>query len=231
MISERKFAIAYTSFWRGVTPSADNFMRHINLAAMRYVSPHEGGAKASINGIINETAVRLAGRAWVDGRRIIKDRKVAESIWIEVVEWLGDHPFAPAKMPDVAWGDIVSVAGNVLDYLRVENFSAVEFEPGFRGCGVVSECRGDVLADDVLIEIKAGGRSFRLTDLRQLFIYFALARQAGDLRIKRFCLLNPRWGVAWAGSVEEAAIGCGASSAADLSEDIIRGAVLLGVSG
>lgn len=230
MISERKFSIAYTSFWRGVTPSADNFVRHINLAAARYVPPHSGGAKAAINGVINETAVRLAKKSWLLGRGVIREKGVAEDIWAEVIEWLGDHPFAPAKMSDVAWRDVVIVADNVLDYLRVVGFSVVEFEPAFRGCGVVSKCSGDVLADDVLIEIKAGGRSFRSTDLRQLFVYFALARQAGDFRVKRLCLLNPRWGVAWVGSTDEAAIGCGASSAADLSEDIIRGAVLLGVS-
>lgn len=231
MISERKFAISYTSFWRSVTPSADNFVRHLNLAARRYVPPHYGGARASLHGIVNETAVRLAKESWRRrGGRTTFDRIAGDRLWGEVAEWLGDYYFGPSKMSDSAWHDVMSLADSIIIFLENNSFASAEFDPKFRGCGLISECSGDVLADDVLIEIKAGGRSFRAIDLRQLFVYFALARQAGDMRIRRLCLLNPRWGVAWVGSAEEAAIGCGASSAADLSEDVIRGSVLLGAS-
>src|SRR5579864_8207330 len=46
--------------------------------------------------------------------------------------------------------------------------------PVFRGCGFVDECTGDLIIGNQLVEVKAGDRSFRATDIRQLLVYCAL---------------------------------------------------------
>jgi hypothetical protein len=231
MISERKFAITYTSLWREITPSADNFVRHINLASERFVAPYKSTSQPFLNGAINETAFRLCRNMWGRAEQNFKTAsKDAQSTWSEVCRWLGEEPVGRYKLTNRVWQDVYTISRNIHSFILENTAIDVVFEPVFPGCGVISQCFGDVIVDEMLVEVKAGDRGFRATDLRQVFIYCALARAIGAPLITTICLMNPRWGVSWTSSVDDAATGCGASSSAELLDDIVRGAVLLGVS-
>src|SRR5690606_35885981 len=75
--------------------------------------------------------------------------------------------------------------------------------PKFSGCGLISECEGDLIEGTCLYEIKAGDRTFRVVDLRQLLTYSALAYAEGALSFSEIGIFNPRRGVAWRKSLEE----------------------------
>ena len=75
--------------------------------------------------------------------------------------------------------------------------------PRFRGCGLVSAREGDVLEGDCLYEVKAGDRAFRITDLRQLLFYAALAYSSGSLGFQKLGLFNPRTGAAWVRTLDQ----------------------------
>ncbi|NIJ77742.1 hypothetical protein FHT08_002825 [Xanthomonas campestris] len=156
--------------------------------------------------------------------------EMIERVWAQVIQWIGELYLGPNKLTSKISLDISAIAERINFYIIFRGCERVDFSPNFPGCGIISSCDGDILADDVLIEVKAGGRKFRATDLRQLFIYSALAWKSRDTNIKSICLLNPRWGVAWTATLEDAAIGCGANSGVELAEDIVRGAILLGTS-
>ncbi|MET3650801.1 hypothetical protein [Dyella japonica] len=230
MITERKFSVSYTSLWREITPSADNFIRHINLASERFVPPYTALSPAELNGPVNESAFRLSREIWLAGDVGPASEDGVCRIWSDVCSWLGEAPQGRFEFSEAVLTDIREVATSIGAFLRISGGSEVVFEPPFRGCGSISSCVGDLIVGSTLVEIKAGDRGFRAVDLRQLFTYAALARSAGAPLVSGVCLLNPRWGVVWHGSLDEAAVGCGAQSSIDLLDDIVRNAVLLGVS-
>lgn len=185
-----------------------------------------------INGAINETAFRVCREGWSrPGRQLSIDSTEGGRIWDDVCSWLGERPEGKYDFSHKVWLDVHLIASNIYQFLLDNVLFDAQFDPLFRGCGILSECRGDILADDLLIEVKAGDRGFRAVDLRQILVYSALAREAGDVRIKRICLMNPRWGVSWSATLDDAATSCGASSSAELLEEICRGATSLDVSG
>ena len=47
-------------------------------------------------------------------------------------------------------------------------------DPRFRGCGLLEEAEGDVLAGRTLLEIESVERTFRSGDFRQVIVYGAL---------------------------------------------------------
>ena len=104
------------------------------------------------------------------------------------------------------------------------------FEPRFSGCGIIDECFGDILYEKTLYEVKAGERSFRSIDLRQVLVYCALDYAAGNRAISGVCLLNPRHGVHWYAPVSEIASECGAGGAVELMDELQKAMVFLGVS-
>lgn len=231
MISERVFSVAYTSLWREVIPSAESYVRHINLNLERYAPPVEARSPPHMNGVVNEVSYRILLSKWRGRRRGFGVVKVAEvrRIWSEVCVWLKVSKDERFSYNRDAHHDVIAIAKNLMVFLDRPG-GDISMQPEFRGCGVVSDCFGDVLVGDVLVEVKAGGRGFRATDLRQIFTYCALARGAGDMAINSICLVNPRVGVGWSASLEDAALACGAISAVDLLDEIASGAVLLGVS-
>ena len=81
--------------------------------------------------------------------------------------------------------------------------SQLVLRPKFLGCGVMSSVEGDLIADGCLFEIKAGDRSFRLVDLRQLLVYSALAYGGNALTFDRIGLFNPRTGLLWTRELDE----------------------------
>lgn len=94
--------------------------------------------------------------------------------------------------------------------------------PGFRGCGIIDNCVGDVISGDTLFEIKAAGRFFRSVDLRQLLIYAALNREANAYRIANIGVVNPRLGIYYRGSLAEVSYEISGKAADELLADIVQ---------
>lgn len=89
--------------------------------------------------------------------------------------------------------EITSIAAN-LEVILAEISGDLVFNPGFRGCGYLSPCVGDVLVGDCLVEVKAGRRTFRIEDVRQLLTYALLNHASKNYVIRRVALVNPREG-------------------------------------
>lgn len=86
-----------------------------------------------------------------------------------------------------------AIAGRLLNFFSREK--NVKIWPDFKGSGIISNCRGDVLVDgDVLYEIKSGERNFRSVDYRQLVMYATLYFAYKRHTLKKVGLINPRMG-------------------------------------
>ena len=75
-----------------------------------------------------------------------------------------------------------------------KNKNPIIISPDFAGCGRLNSCRGDIIAEKTLYEVKSGGRAFRSIDLRQLILYLTLNKLSNKHEIENLALYNPREG-------------------------------------
>ncbi len=207
MISEHQFATHYSSAWHAITPLADGFWTVENLIVDRVVPPLKPRAAKGMRAVVNETAFRafcsLHGKPKPVNRNdvlIAIEQQLPQSIL-----YVGRFSSAPSLVARDIDGNFCKEAGNLV--LRLLHFfpgsQPTTLRPKFSGCGLISECEGDVIEGSCLYEVKAGDRAFRVLDLRQLLTYTALAYAKGTLFFKDIGLFNPRTGVAWRKSLEE----------------------------
>lgn len=222
MISERRFASAYTSVWRTLLPLSDRFLRRLNLESERFRPPFSSSVPASESALVNELAFRIF-------RANVKEELLSGDLSIEVLDRLFNE--TRQYLARIAPGS-VSRAGRLrkrsthdalmLSVILAQFFSERDllkrlvFNPSFPGCGIVGACEADVVSPGVLYEIKGGDREFRTVDLRQLLVYAALDSFTDSLRIRELALLNPRQGVFWQATISEVCIGVAAMTPADL---------------
>ena len=79
-----------------------------------------------------------------------------------------------------------------------------------------------IYSEGTLFEVKAGDRSFRATDVRQLLVYCALNHAAGAFRIRNVGLVNPRVGTRALVGLDECALQMAGASAPDLLAAIVH---------
>lgn len=97
----------------------------------------------------------------------------------------------------------------------------VKISPVFNGCGIVDECEGDVIANDVLYEIKAGDRPFRSVDVRQIIAYLSLNCASWQYNITGAGLFNPRRGIHFEAPVHEFCKNMSGLSSAELVSAVV----------
>lgn len=209
MISEHQFASHYSSVWRATTPLADGYWSVENLTLERVSPPLPALAPKSMRAVVNETAFRvfcdLHGRPKPLASTEVEVLAAIEGQLPEAIAYVARFATAPPVHPSDVEEDCRQEIGNLA--LRLLHFfpnhEPTVLRPRFSGCGLLSECEGDVIEGTCLYEIKAGDRPFRAVDLRQLLTYAALAYAKGNLAFTDIGLFNPRTGVAWRKTLEE----------------------------
>ena len=213
MISELTFSREYGSFWRAITPTSEAFVRQINLGlSERWYRPLAGETASTRRAFVNELGFCLfrelgggawRGRGWVrPADRDVVVRGAVGEAWRRVgslAERAGGHRLG---VEEGELREAMNLAGRLQAYFREAQDLMVE--PTFAGCGVVDACRGDLLADSILTEIKAGERPFRSVDIRQILTYLALNQSSPEPKpILEVCILNPRLGLAFKTTVHD----------------------------
>lgn len=207
MISEHQFSIHYSSAWRAVTPLADGFWAVENKRVDRIEVPLSPIAQKRMRAIINETAFRAFCDVYSNSRPVSKERltEAVHSNFQHVIDYVARFSNAShVLLSDVdadCREETVALTGRLLRFFPPH--SQTTLRPLFSGCGLLSQCEGDLIANNCLYEIKAGDRQFRLVDLRQLLTYAALAYADESLKFTHVGLINPRTGVSWRRSLDE----------------------------
>jgi hypothetical protein len=122
---------------------------------------------------------------------------------------------------------IVTETENLADRLTAFFFEReatveLQYSPRFRGCGIISDSFGDVLAGNTLYEIKTAERPYRSVDLRQTLVYAALNHSSRTYTIVNLALLNPRLGTFLRFNIESLVDQLAGKAAAELFGDIIH---------
>lgn len=232
MISERVFSRHYSSFWDELLPFADRFIRVINVSYERYefAPEFDGHADADIRAFINELAFELYALLQQHAQRnefidLLKiDTSELEKLVAQRIAALSSTTinatsfFSPAVKQEAS-----TVAGSIKRFFdEYYPKSAITLKPKFIGCGFVDTCFGDCLADSDLLEIKAGDRNFRSTDIKQVLVYAALNSVKQDRQITNVVLLNPRRGVFYRTSLHALCVESSAQGSSAILGQIIN---------
>lgn len=201
MISEHQFATQYSSAWHLVAPLSDGFWSFENKQVDRVEVPLESIAPKGMRAIVNEAAFRAFCASYPMPRSIDKERlgELLQEGFTNAIAYVSRFSNAPpvesSDIDDDCHAEAMALLVRLARYFPANQ--EITLRPKFVGCGLLSACEGDLIAGNCLYEIKAGDRAFRLSDLRQLLTYAALAYANGKLTFSDVGLFNPRTGVAW----------------------------------
>ena len=225
MISERKFAHSYTSFWNQVLPRVDSYLRLANCAYERYEDeiPFRISGHRDRRGIVNELGFRLFAESTTCGP-VADDRIkiLAESVR-QYVERLSNAADGVAKeeVNEQEIKESMVIADSLSHYYQNIPPSELVFSPDFPGCGIIDSVKADILHGTELFEVKAGDRSFRVTDIRQVLVYCCLDFASKRHGIKTVVLLNPRRGTYFRTTVSDLVKECSGTTAVDFFGSVI----------
>lgn len=205
MISEVTFCHLHSSFWRVVAPTTDLFIRRLNRDLYkREFPPMSTSIAPERRGFVNEVAFALfcssvrAGKRWPLSEPPISEvRELSVSFHTSLgrAEARDDsHTEDSATEEEIA--DICEQHQRMISIFTQDvDTDHIVARPAFSGCGIVDSCVGDVLISTTLYEVKAGDRSFRSIDIRQLLTYTALNHVSRQHKINSVGLFNPRVGI------------------------------------
>lgn len=226
MISETFFSSHYTSVWRGLAPTMEDFVRENNLRGyQRLYAPLISEVESARRGLVNEAAAILLSRDinW-NGVFTIRRRVDLTDVFQEAHRYItGDIKLAKFEAPSDAevretrelYSRLRELFGGPAAHLYRPN-------PPFRGCGLIASCNGDIIGNDgSLYEIKNGERSFRSLDYRQISVYFALYYAQKKVIIPTLSLVNARMGISIKMQSDDFARGVSGLSAADYCQNLI----------
>ena len=199
MITEKHFSLSHTAFWHQLLPMTESYIRECNVEAARFADHFESQAPAGKRGVINEISFRLFAATLSAGQPVsqIPPSQVHECVeqglrHISQMRQVHRTPVAPPDATDLA--EARELADRLQGFFTLAKLPALRVFPPFPGCGWLSECCGDAFSPRVLVEVKAGERTFRGSDIRQLLCYCALNFASKSYDITSICLVNPRSG-------------------------------------
>jgi hypothetical protein len=222
LITEKRFALSYRSFWNSIIPLAWSYVRRRNLQVDTFVdAPLVSGLNEN-RGVINELSFKLFAESREKGvpASDLEQEDIDQSIKraLDFIRRFREYSRKPVPWPSLnAIAEARALAERLERFVeRFPGFSVV-IAPSFPGCGWLDECSGDMLINDVLCEVKSGGSRIRRRvksggtpfegpvtsggtrfqgrDFRQLLIYAALNFQSRRYDIDSVCLVNPRLGI------------------------------------
>jgi hypothetical protein len=174
--------------------------------------------------VINELGFRLFKEQWQEKRISEKrTREIAEAVQAYIIRLTRSKDrLLKVPLSNQENTEALKLADSLRRFfLRTKDRSLV-FWPEFPGCGILHKCVGDVLQGSKLIEVKAGDRTFRMTDIRQVLTYCSLNFASKRYDLRDIVLVNPRRGVFHQTSVADLIVECSATTAVDFFSSVIE---------
>ncbi len=208
MISERKFALSFTSFWNELLPLLTPSLVHVlnevykerltdNLGFL--LDPVESRANDG-NAVIAEFAFYLTKSATEAGITVqaaydddrIRNNAVTTAA-LMVTYYGGAMPYPRTDLDNDELLEGFEIAQNYVRFFQqVSTKGAIQFLPPIPGAGFLKNCQADVAIGPALFEVKTVNRNFASKDIRQLIVYLALQAATGDRKWSLGGFFNPR---------------------------------------
>jgi len=227
------FARERSGFWHELLPMEEKFVRELNTLRTQQFARRTKALVAHFDrDFVNELGFRLFRETARNPRLFAvrsMDRVDLESLisetrkFIEQLRSSSGRPSQPLIVKAVHVTEAQAIAQRLRRCFQTEMFlKTLTFHPAFLGCGIVDEATGDIYTEGTLFEVKAGDRSFRATDVRQLLVYCALNQAGAGFPIRNVGLVNPRVGTRAIVGLDECALQMAGESAPDLLAAIVH---------
>lgn len=190
MISEISFIKNYPSFWDEFTPNSRDLVIEINSQSdnfghFSHISFDEAKFRSINNMIAYKRFELLYQEQNVDIDLIFQELKPV----IELLPRTNIENYEINNPINIKAIDQISL--NLYFFYQEKR---ITFNPLFKGCSFLSECKGDLLYEFTLTELKAGDRKFTIEDIRQILVYILLNFLSKQYIFENIELLNPRTG-------------------------------------
>lgn len=203
MITERDIAEKFSVIWKQNLPMlTSNFMRVFNEAQVKTINSSEIEPKDDIRyDLVSEFAFNLSEKETngeVDINVLTSRDSFSQELVLNTAKdiWKsGNYTDRDLLLNEIEFEEAISICKNILEFIEKVKVNNFEFKPKLTGFGSVPDLVADLSIDDSLFEIKTVNRTFRSSDLKQLFIYLALKQASGETNWKHGGLYNPRKGV------------------------------------
>lgn len=209
MISERKFAKRYISFWNRTCPLSRSFVRKANLMSKRYSVPLISDIKSDRRSLVSETAYRLFLSLLEPDimERKKTTRREDERLFAAALEGTIQFlkPFyAQNEITASEKNEVLSLCDRLLDFF-IGFFEETSYvaNPTFPGCGIIGTCYADLMVENTIFEIKTTNDNFIAPDFRQVIVYLALNHISNLYEFEKVFLVNPLRGVYFDIDVED----------------------------
>jgi len=209
MVSERQLSRQNRFWWSRWTPGLDERWLAAVLAGRvgsagrvtQWAPPLVSGLPPQDSDLVAETAFGLFASAMEEGAStaLLSAEQVSIAVGQAVeriMQLRGTGRDLSGVMTPSHIAFASTLASRLLDWaaLRCGPF---EVQPRLPGTGIVDPCHPDLIAGTELIEVKMARTLFRLSDIRQVLIYSALAWLGTERRFEQITLANPMLGVEW----------------------------------
>jgi hypothetical protein len=233
MISELFFARERGGFWHELLPMEEKFVRELNMFGTKQFTRRARALVSRFDrDFVNELAFRIF-QATASKRNVLAIRSLERTklrivvdetyAYIQRFRSNSKRPSEPLSITPKHVTEAQLIAQRLRKCFQTEMFlGSIVFNPEFRGCGIVDEATGDIYTDGTLFEVKAGDRSFRATDVRQLLTYSALNHASEQYSIVRLGLVNPRYGTQAIFKLEDCCLQMAGESAPDVLAAIVH---------
>lgn len=213
MISEATFSKKFTSFWNEILPNSKNYVRLINggLLVPVYEPFDEADRKnnTALTNVLSFNILRLVFNKSLKIDEVAKadfyNSATFENLVSTGVEYLSRFNYGSKCTLPLNHKE----KNNIYQLYRAmysryaSSSKNIVVDPVFDGCGFINQSCGDLMVDDILVEIKSGERRFSVTDLRQVLVYLVLNHYSKSPKhISKIELFNPRMGISYTEDVE-----------------------------
>lgn len=213
MISEITFAKKFTSFWNEMLPNAKNYVRLVNsgyrTALYAPINEPERKNNIALINVIYFDLYRAACLKQIKAESIRDKNFMRTDEFYEVAKkslnYISKFSYGNNCQLPLTTGELnqIQLLFKLLSDQIPPYQAHVIIDPLFDGCGFLNSAQGDILANNKLIEIKSGQRTFSLVDFRQVIIYLTLNHYSRNPRvIEEIELFNPRMGISFSDNVE-----------------------------
>jgi hypothetical protein len=221
----------HSSFWKGLAPTTDIFVRRLNLGHYEREFPEmKIPTRPMRRGFINEVAFAVFCQSvknqqgWLLGKltKSELDEAVVSVRSLAVRREAGGENKLDEDFSAEELADIEEQRDRLIKFFFLNQSSdSLVTEPPFPGCGIIDASKGDIIVSGVLFEVKAGDRLFRSIDVRQLIMYSALNHVSQRFRVEHLGLFNPRRGVSATFPVDDLCNEISGKRSVDLFSEIV----------
>lgn len=228
MITASAFTHSYSSFWKECFPALESYVRVVNSGAYtRVFDERDWPTQPSRSFLISEVSFCLLKL----GNQKAKMEEAYQEARVRLSGLPGvPNDDVPLTEEETALVSELAYRIHIMLKTAVQNDSAIEFDPPFAGCGVLSKSYGDILAGQLLIEVKSVERGFRATDFRQLMTYVFQALASGSFKAEYIAVLNARRGIFHRARLEQFVFDTSAASVIDIQSKFLSAVGFGGVS-